>query len=78
VSAKVYDLHRDPREDSPMTEIALWASASYQDIIERHMKQIVKYPHAKVGKDRPYSGITNLRPESKKMVEAFMSWSDQE
>ncbi len=77
VSAKVYDLHRDPREESPMTEIALWASASYQDIIERHMKQIAKYPHTEVGKDRPYSGITNLRPESKDMVEAFMSWSGE-
>ncbi len=40
VFAKVYDLHRDPREESPMIEIALWASASYQDIIERHIKQI--------------------------------------
>ncbi len=77
VAAKVYDLYRDPREESPMTEIALWAAASYQDIIQRHMMQIKKYPHAKVGKDRPYSGIENLRPESKKMVDAFMSWSSQ-
>lgn len=78
VSAKIYDLYRDPREESPMLEIALWAAASYQDLIERHMMQIKKYPHAKVGKDRPYSGIENLRPESKKMVEEFMSWSSQE
>jgi arylsulfatase len=56
----------------------LWAAASYQDLVQRHMMQIKKYPHAKVGKDRPYSGIENLRPESKKMVEAFMSWSSQE
>ncbi len=75
VGAKVYDLYRDPREESPMIEIALWSAASYQDIIQRHMMQIQKYPHAKVGKDRPYSGIENLRPESKKMVEAFMSWN---
>ncbi len=77
VSAKVYDLYRDPREESPMLEIALWASASYQDMIERHMIQIKKYPHAKVGRDRPYSGIENLRPESKRMVDAFMSWQAQ-
>jgi len=78
VAAKVYDLYRDPREESPMTEIALWASASYQDLIQRHVMQIKKYPHAEVGKGRPYSGIENLRPESKKMVEDFMSWSSQE
>jgi len=77
VAAKIYDLYRDPREESPMTEIALWASASYQDLVRRHMMQIKKFPHAKVGKDRPYSGIENLRPECKNMVEAFMSWSSQ-
>lgn len=78
VAAKIYDLYRDPREESPMTEIALWASASYQDLVQRHMMQIEKYPHAKVGEGRPYSGIENLRPESKKMVDAFMSWSNPE
>jgi len=78
VSAKVFDLYRDPREESPMTEIALWASASYQDLIQRHVMQIKKYPHAEVGKGRPYSGIDNLRPESEKMVDDFMSWTSQE
>ena len=78
VGAKVYDLYRDPREESPTVKISLWAAASYQDIIQRHMMQMKKYSNAKVGKDRPYSGIKNLRPESKKMVDAFMSWSKQE
>lgn len=77
VAAKMYDVYRDPREESPMTEISLWAGASFQDLLERHMMQIQKYPHAKVGKGRPYSGIENLRPESKKMIEAFMSWSSR-
>lgn len=78
VAAKVYDLYRDSREESPMTEIALWAAASYQDIIQRHKMQMNKYPNTKVGKGRPYSGIENLRPETKKMVDAYMSWSKQE
>ena len=77
VAANVYDLYRDPREESPLIEAALWASASYQDIIARHYMTIAKYPHAEVGKDRPYSGIENLRPESKRMVDAFMSWQVQ-
>jgi arylsulfatase len=78
VSAKVFDLHRDTREESPMLEIALWAAASYQDMIQRHLMQMQQYPNAKVGQDRPYSGIENLRPESVKMVDAFVSWSKRE
>lgn len=77
VAAAVYDVQRDPREESPMLPIALWASASYQDIIARHKMNMAKYPNAEVGRDRPYSGIDNLRPESEEMVEAFMSWSKQ-
>ncbi|WP_018969886.1 sulfatase-like hydrolase/transferase [Rubritalea marina] len=77
VAAKIYDLQRDPREESPMLEVALWASASYQDIIARHIGQMQKYPNAKVGSGRPYSGIENLRPESKKMVDFFMGWKNQ-
>lgn len=74
VSAKVYDLYRDPGEQSPLTKIALWASASYQDIIERHMLAAQAHPHSDVGRGHPYSGIENLRSESKSMVENFMSW----
>ena len=76
VAAKMYDLQRDPREENSKTEIALWASASFQDITQRHMMQMQKYPNAKVGKGAPYGGISNLRPESKQMVEDFMSWSE--
>ena len=75
VAAKTYDLHRDPREESSTVKLSLWAGASFQDLIQRHMMHINKYPHAAVGKDRPYSGIENLRPESKRMVDEFMSWS---
>ena len=49
-------------------------TANFQDIIKRHMIMIMKYPHNKLGKGRPYEGIENLRPESKMAVETFMSW----
>ena len=75
VAAKMYDLQRDPREEAPSIEIALWAGSVFQDLTQRHLMQMQKYPNAKVGKDTPYTGISNLRPESKKMVEDFMSWS---
>jgi hypothetical protein len=41
------------------------------------MITIAKYPHFKLGKDKPYGGIENLRPESKEVVETFMSWQPQ-
>ena len=75
VSASIYDLQRDPREATPLIEVSLWAGASFQDMIKRHMMQMKKYPNAKVGTAAPYSGISNLRPESKKMVDNFTSWS---
>jgi arylsulfatase len=73
-AAPAYNLYRDPREEHPLVGIALWSGASFQDMAKRHMMTIVKYPHFKLGKDRPYGGIENLRPESKEIVETFMSW----
>ena len=77
VAAKMYDLQRDPREEAPSIEISLWAGSVFQDLTQRHLMQMKKYPNAKVGKDVPYSGISNLRPESKKMVDDFTSWSQK-
>ncbi len=73
-AAPVFNLYRDPREEHPMIGIALWSGASFQDMAKRHMLTIAKYPHAKLGKGKPYEGIENLRPESKQTVETFMSW----
>jgi hypothetical protein len=73
-AAPAYNLYRDPREEHPQVGIALWSGASFQDMAKRHMMTIAKYPHFKLGKGRPYEGIENLRPESKEIVETFMSW----
>jgi arylsulfatase len=77
-TAPSYNLYRDPREEHPLIGIALWSGASFQDMAKRHMMTIAQYPHSKLGKDRPYSGIENLRPESKEAVETFMSWHPKE
>ena len=53
---------------------SLWSGASFQNMVKRHLMTIAKYPHAKLGKGRPYEGIENLRPETVKAVEDFMSW----
>ena len=76
-AAPAYNLYRDPREEHPQVGIALWSGASFQDMAKRHMMTIAKYPHFELGKDRPYGGIENLRPESEEIVETFMSWQPQ-
>ncbi len=73
-AAHVFNLYRDPREEHPQIGTALWSGASFQDMVYRHMMMIHRYPHNKLGKDRPYSGIENLRPESIETVNTFMSW----
>lgn len=73
-AAPVFNLLRDPREETPHIGLALWSGASFQDMVKRHMMTIAKNPHNKLGKGRPYEGIGNLRPESKEVVELFDSW----
>lgn len=54
--------------------MALWSGASFQDMAKRHMIMIKKYPNAKLGTGKPYGGIENLRPETKKIAELFAIW----
>lgn len=73
-AAPVFNVNRDPREENPHIGMALWSGASFQDMLKRHMMTIKKYPHLPLGKGAPYSGIENLRPETKQLVDDFMSW----
>ncbi|MEQ3726966.1 MAG: sulfatase-like hydrolase/transferase [Tateyamaria sp.] len=73
-AAETFNVLRDPREESSQIGIALWAGASFQDMIKRHAKTIGKYPHLPLGKGVPYEGIENLRPESELAREVFASW----
>ena len=73
-AAPVFNLYRDPREENAHIGMALWSGASFQDMAARHMLTIKKYPHLKLGKGVPYSGIENLRPESLDAQKTFMSW----
>jgi arylsulfatase len=73
-AAPVFDLTRDPREESPLIQAALWSAASFQDMLKRHMMGIKKYPHTETAHGKPYEGISNLRPESKDAVATFESW----
>lgn len=73
-AAPVFNLFRDPREEKAYVGLPLWSGASFQDMIKRHMVMIAKHPHNDLGKGRPYGGIDNLRPETREVVETFMSW----
>ena len=75
-AAPTYNIYRDPRELHPLVGYSLWAGASFQDMVKRHQKMIAKYPNSEIGKDVPYGGIENLRPESEEARQVFMSWQD--
>ena len=70
----MFNVLRDPREENAQIGTALWSGASFQDMVKRHKIMIAKYPHLPLGKDKPYGGIENLRPESELALETFSSW----
>ena len=73
IGAKFFDLYRDTREEYPLsTEIGAWGGQEFVRVIQRHMMRKQKYPDEGPARGRPYDGITNLRPETKAAVEAFL------
>ena len=74
IGAHIFDLYRDSREERPIDSIKYgpWAGGQFVGMIKRHLafKQI--YPDRPPTHGVPYTGIENLRPESKKAVEIFM------
>jgi len=73
IGAKFYDLFRDTREEWPVsTEIGAWGGAEFVRVIQRHKMRMQKYPSEPAARGIPYEGISNLRPETKAAVEAFL------
>ncbi|MFT5731296.1 MAG: arylsulfatase A-like enzyme [Desulforhopalus sp.] len=73
ITAKFYDLYRDTREEySVSTEVGAWGGAEFARVIQRHMKRKEMYPDEPPAYGMPYEGITNLRPETKAAVDAFL------
>ena len=72
-SAQFFDLYRDPRESRPIDSIKIgpWAGGQFAGMIQRHMLLKKKYPNRAPTHGKPYEGIENLRPETKKLVEIF-------
>ncbi len=73
IAAPIFDLYKNPREDRPQDAIqyGVGFGAKFVQMLKRHMGRKQQYPDREPGRDEPYGGIENLRPESKALVEAF-------
>lgn len=74
IGAPIFDLYRDPREQRPIDGIKYgpWAGGQFVAMAKRHLALKQKYKDRPPTHGRPYEGIENLRPESKKIVEIFL------
>ena len=68
----IYNLYRDPREEKPLNVEGMWTVGYFEEMVGRHMAFIKKYPNRKETEARPYVGISNLRPESIKLVDGYL------
>jgi arylsulfatase len=64
-----HDLYKDPREVEPQMTPFLWAWAAFDQMRDRHLGLMKKYPNREVTLGKPYEGIEGLRPESKALAE---------
>jgi arylsulfatase len=43
-------------------------------MLKRHLAMKQQYPDREPGRDLPYGGIENLRPETKALVKSMAAW----
>jgi arylsulfatase len=74
IAASIFDLYRDPRESRPIESVkyGVWAGGQFASMAKRHLAFKKVHPDRPPTHGIPYTGIENLRPESKKAVEIFM------
>lgn len=68
----IFNLYRDPREEKPLTVEGMWTVGYFEEMLERHLAYIAKYPHRKETAAEPYTGISNIRPETRKFVADYL------
>ena len=76
IGAAIFDLYKDPREDRPQDSIqyGVWAGSPFVNMLKRHLGMKQKYPDREPGRDIPYGGIENLRPETQALVDSIAAW----
>ena len=75
--AKVFNLLQDPREEQGLDlkqalRNLLWSSKKFVEMTQGHMLAQKQYPNRPQTRGIPYTGITNLRPETKALVSAYL------
>jgi arylsulfatase A-like enzyme len=68
----IFNLYRDPREEKPLNVEGMWTVGYFEEMRARHMAFKNKYPDRKETAGKPYEGISNLRPETKELLNSYM------
>jgi len=70
IGAPIFDLYKNPREDRPQDAIfyGVGFGGQFVAMLKRHLGMKQKYPDREPGRDVPYGGIENLRPETKALI----------
>ena len=70
IGAAIFDLYKNPREDRPQDAIlyGVGFGGPFVNMLKRHMGMKQKFPDREPGRDVPYGGIENLRPETKALI----------
>lgn len=75
--SKFYNLLQDPREEKGLMakqsfKFGVWTARGFSNMVRGHMLAQTVYPHRPQVRAEPYTGITNLRPETKALKKQFM------
>ncbi len=54
----------------------MWSVSYFGSMRDRHMAFKKKYPDRKETHARPYEGVSNLRPETKAMLDSYYAARD--
>ncbi len=76
IGAPIFNLYKNPREDRPQDAIqyGVGFGGNFVAMLKRHLAMKQQYPDREPGRDLPYGGIENLRPETKALVKSMAAW----
>ncbi len=72
----IFNLYRDPREEHALKTQGMWTVSYFGSMRERHMAFRKKYPDRKETHAKPYEGVSNLRAETKAMLDSYYAVQD--
>ena len=69
--AGIYNLYWDPREEHPLKSQGVWSGTSFARMFAQHRRLKDKFPDWEAARGMPYEDVSNLRPETAKMLELW-------